>query len=381
MTCKRKLLFIFSFISAILMQTACSDIKETQDINYATAIGVDYKEGKYHCYIQLVDLTKVAKTEGSNPEPAKMWVSEATGDIFIDAFFEIYQTAQERFIWGHVTAIVLSEAAIEKGFQEIYDGLTRYHEFRLTPWVYGTSEPIKDILSTPGFFGQTSLNTVLHNPVSTFTQSSQLKPIQFFQFARQVYEPAYTSYLPSLAINRTQWEQNEEKEPKLFMNGAYFIKNDDYKGFYPLAELMGLRWLIPDMERVPLLIPIEKEATLLTVFTDPKATFKVTDSTIEVMIEAKGIVANRDNHGVTNLNKMEKLAEKSIKEEVQGVFQLGIKENTDFLNLEHTLFREEGLDWRKNQRLSELTLNLEVNVEFIHSGALENKIIDIKKLR
>ncbi|WP_102262618.1 Ger(x)C family spore germination protein [Mesobacillus jeotgali] len=376
-TFARNLSFVTVMIILIL-QTGCTDIKETQDLNYATAIGVDYKDGKYHTYIQLVDLMKVAKTEGGDSSPAKMWVSKAEGEIFIDSFFEIYKTAQERFVWAHVTAIVLSEAALQQGFQEIFDGLTRYHEFRLTPWVYGTNESIEDILSTKGFFGQTSLNTILHHPESIFQQSSELKPIQLFELARQIYEPAFTANLPSLSINRSQWKEAEKKEAKLYLNGAYFIKNDEYKGFFSTKELKGLRWTTPEMERIQVLIPNEGGPSFLTVFEDPKVKYVSNGSEVDIMVNVKGNLANRENNKNLKLAEMKELCESIIKKEIQGQYELGIEQKTDFLNLEHVLYRQ---SWRKTAKLTQASLNkVKVNVDIVHSGALTNRMIEMKDL-
>ncbi|MCM3575322.1 Ger(x)C family spore germination protein [Mesobacillus subterraneus] len=374
-------LALASVMIILILQTGCTDIKETQDLNYATAIGVDYRDGKYHTYIQLVDLMKVAKTEGVDSSPAKMWVSKAEGEIFIDSFFEIYKTAQERFVWAHVTAIVLTEAALQEGFQEIFDGLTRYHEFRLTPWVYGTNESIEDILSVQGFFGQTSLNTILHHPESIFQQSSVLKPIQLFELARQVYEPAYTANLPSLSINKSQWMVGEKQEAKLYLNGAYFIKNDQYKGFFAVKEIKGLRWTTPEMERIQVMIPNEEGPSYLVVFEDPKVKFVSNGPKVDIVVNVKGNLANRERNKNLKLTEMKQLCESIIKKEIEGQFDLGIQEETDFLNLEHVLYRESWNAWRKDPKLAQSSLNkVKVNVDIVHSGALTNRMIEIKDL-
>ncbi|MEK3853930.1 Ger(x)C family spore germination protein [Cytobacillus sp. FSL H8-0458] len=378
----RKWLFIALASVLIISQSGCTDMKEMKDLNYATAIGVDYKDGKYHTYIQMVDLMKVAKTEGGDTSPANMWVSEAEGETFNSAFFDVYKTSQVRIIWAHVTAIVLSESALEQGFHEILDGLTRYHEFRLTPWVYGTKEKISDILSVRGFFGQTSLDTILHSPESVFQQSSQLKPIEFFKLAKQIYEPAYTAFVPSLSVNDSQWEENQIKEPKLSVNGAFFIKNKSYKGFYSRKVLEGIRWVIPKMARIQVLIPSEEEPQFLPVFEDPKANYKAKNGRVEIEVEAKGYITNRDNNKTTNLKEMEDLTEAVIKKEIQRLFDLSIEENTDFLNLEHTLYRDNWKVWKKNKHLTQESLkSIKVNVELIHSGGSKNRVLEMDYMR
>ncbi|MEW9052399.1 MAG: hypothetical protein AB2392_14665 [Neobacillus sp.] len=78
---------ILSF--CLLLVTACDhDIGEIENQNFATAIGVDYRDGKYFVYIQMLGLSSVAKSEGGNKEPPEIYVSETSGATFIDAFFK-----------------------------------------------------------------------------------------------------------------------------------------------------------------------------------------------------------------------------------------------------------------------------------------------------
>lgn len=371
----------------VLFLAGCGEVKETQDINYATAVGVDFKDGKYHCYVQFIDLKKVAKTETADSRPPKVWVSKADGTTFTDAFFEVYNTAQERILWAYVTSIVLSESAIKEGFPDIFDGLTRYYEFRLTPWIFGTKESIPDLLSTLGFNDQTSLNTILHKPEGTFQQNSVLKPIQVFKFASHIFEPVYTSYLPSLAINDTQWEQNKKDEPKLEYDGAFFMENDEYKGFYGLNEIKGFRWAIPDMERLSMLVPNFQNPDFLAVFEAPKTKLRAGDSPmINVQVKAKGYVVNRENNSATRLKQMEELTSANIEKEIRELYEFGLKENVDFLNLQHALYRSNWKAWNKlygkaeDDEEHELLDKITVDVKIKHGGALRNRLLKVKEI-
>lgn len=125
-------------------------------------------------------------------------------------------------LWANVTAIVLSENVLNKGLGSVFDGLTRYYEFRPTPWVFGTKAPMVDILSTTGFFNQSSLDTILHSPESSYEQSSTLKPVKLNQFAREFFDPGRTTYIPSLTVNDTQWKKNKKSEAKLAIDGDFF---------------------------------------------------------------------------------------------------------------------------------------------------------------
>ncbi|MDV2682982.1 Ger(x)C family spore germination protein [Alkalihalophilus lindianensis] len=379
------LLLVFSFVL-----TGCNDVKELQNSNYATAIGVDYKDGKYESYIQMVNLDQVATTEGGGRGEPQMLVSKAVANTFEEAFFEVYKTAQERIIWAHVTSIVLSETAINEGFQHIYDALTRYYEFRLTPWVFGTNDSIEEVLSITGFFAKTSLDTIMHNPIRSYEQSSMIRPIKLQRLAREMFEPSQTTYVPSITIDHTQWDKNREDEPKLMINGAFFIQNQHYKGFFNLDELKGLRWTIPDTQRASLVVPDEINTEFVLILKDPTAKISSevegNSPSFVIHIKAKGYFTNRMNNHNLLLGKIIEDSKEKLKDEIKQLYQLGIEKNVDFLNLEHELYRKHSTVWKQLKEDGKIIINedslnnVTVDLTLKHTGAVLNKTLDIKNI-
>ncbi|WP_066303746.1 Ger(x)C family spore germination protein [Bacillus sp. FJAT-29814] len=386
---KRRLLMAFSILLVLLLVPACGhDIGEIENQNFATAVGVDFRDGKYHVYIQMLGLTSVAKREGGAKVPSEVYVSETSGATFIDAFFKAYYTAQERFLWAHVTAIVLSEDALKKGLGSIFDGLTRYYEFRPTPWIFGTKDSMVDILSTGGFFNQTSLNTILHSPESTYEQSSTIHPVKLNQFAREFFEPSFTTYIPSLTINDKQWKKNKKSEGKLAINGAFFIDNQKYKGYFPYKKLKGLRWLTPETVRASLLLPNGKNPEFLTVLEDQMVSIHPEKQNgnfrFTIVYRANGIVSNRMKNNTISVRAMDEFVKKGIITEVRQLYQLGLEHKIDFLNLEHQVYRKHNTEWKKlkdeNTLLREDSVkSIEAHITLEHSGSFKNRKIRIKE--
>nr|WGE04790.1 hypothetical protein P5640_19930 [Bacillus subtilis] len=48
----------------LLTLTYCWSRYEVQNMNYATAVGIDYVDDQYTLYVQLLDFSTVAKLEG-----------------------------------------------------------------------------------------------------------------------------------------------------------------------------------------------------------------------------------------------------------------------------------------------------------------------------
>ena len=376
-------------VLCLLFVTACeTDIGEIENQNFATAIGVDYRDGKYYVYIQLLGLSSVAKSEGGEKASPDVYVSETSGATFIDAFFKAYHTAQERILWANVTAIVLSENILQKGLGSVFDGLTRYYEFRPTPWIFGTKVSMIDTLSTTGFFNQSSLDTILHSPESSYEQSSTIKPVKLNQFAREFFDPGCTTYIPSLTVDDTQWKINKKAEPKLAIDGAFFLNNQKYKGYFPYDQLKGLRWLTSETKRASILLPNEKNPEFLTVLEDQMVkihpekhgeSFRYT-----ILYLANGVVSNRIQNNMINMDSMEEFVKKGIVSEVRQLYQLGLEHDIDFLNLEHQLYRKYHSDWKKlkdrDTFIHEDSIkSIEAHITLEHSGAFKNRKISIKE--
>lgn len=376
-------IYLFLLPIMFILMAGCTDIKEVQELNYATSIGIDYQDNQYVAYVQLVSLSTLSNIEGATSEMPEIWVSESAGRTLNDALYALYNTAQERIIWSHVSSVVLTESAIKHGFKGIYDGIIRYNEFRLTPWIFGTTGEMKKVLSTQGFYNKGALETILHNPVNIYRQYSLVKPLAIYQLAREAYEPAYTTYVPSLAVNEEQWVKNEKDDPKLMYDGAFYIKGEEYKGFFPLDELKGIQWITNDTERTSMTIQNEELGGQVFVIVDQlksemKAEINAGKPTFKLNIKIKGYVSNQNEKVPLPSEKLIGEMIKVIKKEVHDLHLLGIERKTDLFNFEHELFLHHTDYWKDNIKKSDFIIqedtleSVNVEVELRHAGAGKN---------
>ncbi|WLR47296.1 Ger(x)C family spore germination protein [Halobacillus litoralis] len=379
---KKIMLIVFLWIPVLLL-TGCGDVKEIQDLNYATAIGIDYKDKKYVTYVQMISLNTLANTEGSGSSSPEVMVSETSASTFSDALFEVYDTSQDRIIWSHVSSIILSESAIQQGFTNVFDAMIRYYEFRLTPWVFGTKEPMHDLLSTPGFFNQGAMETLLHNPENVHQQNFLMSPLELYMFAREFYEPNMTTVLPVLKIDDNEWMKNKQPEPKIAYDGGFFLEDTVYKGFFELDKLKGLRWITPNLKRTAVHIEEKnKDTKMLVVIEDSKYKIKVNNSeskpTFKIYLTLKGYVVNQNEQLTVGTEEVTKLTEEYIKEDIQQLFNLSQETNTDLFNFSHLLYSRKHQYWKSISNKDEFfksdgTIS-KINVEFNlkHDGAGKN---------
>lgn len=379
---KLRLIGVFFFMIGLLFESGCTDVKDIEKMNYVSAIGVDFKEGKYHSYLQFVDYVSSAKTIESQNMPSKVWVGEGIGISLEESLFDLYRTSQEKIYWGHMTAILISEDAFKKGIGNIYDSFVRYSEFRLTPWVYATRESIKDIFSTIGFYGQSPLSTILHEPDGIYSQTSLIKSIKLHRLINQINEPGYTSCIPVLVINKKQWVEKEKPESKLMIDGALFLKNDVFRSYIPLAKLSGLRWVQPGSIRAAIPVPNNQEPTVQVVVNNPKTKLTLVNQgnnpQFDIKMKATGYIVNRSKNDLLGLQQLTEETKVAIQQEIRELIQNGLKKKTDVLNLEYHLYHDHYRKWQamssaEDKLLTENVIhNIKIDFELIHSSSEKN---------
>lgn len=375
---KRRLWLSLIILSLL---TACWDIKDLQTVNYITAIGLDYKQGKYIVYAQMMDFTSVAKQETGKPgTPPHMWVGKGIGETVNLAVNELYNTAQQKSLWSHISAIIFTKEFLEQDLTVAADTLFRFREIRYTPWVYGTEDSIEDIFTAPGFFNQTSLATIISEPIELYEQKSFIAPMKLVQLISEGREPDKTVLLPSIYVNRNQWKKNEKDEPKLGVNGVFVLQNFSLQGWLSNSKLTGLRWMEPHTIRSPLTIKQEGKIKSVISLYNPKIDIKPLPGAGEdkplftVRLRLQGYLIENLDH--LTEKELEQDASKHIEKEIRETYAVGLENGEDLYSLEHVLYRKDYPRWKqlhdeKRFRLSKESLHsIQVDVKITDTGMI-----------
>ncbi|EHB67204.1 MULTISPECIES: Ger(x)C family spore germination protein [Paenibacillus] len=318
----KKLLCLFIIMSVLL--AGCWDNKEVQDINYITALGIDYKEDQYIIYVQMLDFATIARQEGTKQtETAPIWVGRGTGSTLSDALIDLYTANQQRISWGHVTALVLGESVlVPERLSQVFDMTNRSQEIRYTKWIYGTKDSMEDLFTVSPFFQLSPLHSLLHEPQESYRQFSFIRPIQFVNFIRLYREDAATVVLPSLQITTANWTENLKQHPLLEVNGAFLIQHQTLKGWMQRSDLAGIRWLSTPETRASLVVFSGIKAAGSIYLENPKSAIEIIREGEEVYYRIKlnvdGMVQNI--YQKTRIGEMKKLTEASLREEIRNTF-------------------------------------------------------------
>ncbi|MFK7691577.1 Ger(x)C family spore germination protein [Paenibacillus sp. HJGM_3] len=367
----------------LLLLSGCWNSKDIQNLAYITAIGMDYEDGKFITYAQVLNFTTVAKQETAEVgKKIPVWIGRGEGRSVTESLTSLYATSQYRIYWGHVKVVIFSERILKRGVYEVYDMFNRYREIRYNILLYGTKEKLVDILSQKSMFNQAPLNTLIFSPKEVFAQRSFILPMQGYKSIARLHDGSHSVLLPTVSLNKNRWSEDQNLKSMFQIDGAFYFQTGYVlSGWLSEQELRGGRWVQKKLDRSPINIPddehphagliLEKpKPRLETIFENGKVRFRV-------KIRLKGYVD--EMHSDISERQMEEEAANKVKAEVEEAFRNGLKIKADVLGLEEHLYRNHPQKWKQlgaDQRmiLTEDSLaEVTVKVKLKHTGKYKGR--------
>ncbi|MFF3022381.1 Ger(x)C family spore germination protein [Gottfriedia sp. NPDC057948] len=368
----KKLLIVFP---SIFLLTGCWDTREVEHVWYINALGVDFKNNQYVLYPQFINFSTFAKQETTMRTPQPIFIGKGTGEILDHSAFDFYKTTQQRVSWEHINTVVFSENILKHGdIRQIDEFFARFFQFRNTMWVFGTKDPIEEVLATGTILNLSPLYTVRDNPNEMTKNYSLFSPLIFYKFRAYFYEPAMTTQIPFLSITK-KWKSDKNDFPLLKYNGSAFIASKRYKGYLSEKDLSGLIWTGKSFTRAPILLKKDGEPVTEIVLKKPKiktvAYIKNNKPHFRMEIRLEGDIFQVVKY--LPMKTVKQIAEKTLKKEVEKTYKNGINKGIDVYQLSQILYRNKIKDWKKFEKngaisLSPSSLDVEVKVQILTSG-------------
>ncbi|AGT31079.1 germination protein Ger(x)C [Geobacillus genomosp. 3] len=338
-------------LAAVLL-SGCWGARNIDHIVYIHAVGIDYQDGKFVLYVQLVSFSGLAKVEaGGAREQAVLSVGKATAETFDLAAHKIYQSIQQMVSWGHVKSIVFTKRALQPHvIRNTIDLLTRYNEIRHTIWVYATDEPLEQLFRATPLLLTSSYYSLLSNPEELFRQSSFIRPIRLNRFIAHLDEPAMTARLPYLGLTKTSWTEDEKNKTMLQLQGVCFLHHYKLQACARFPEAKGIRWVEQDIHRTPLAIRKEGKIAATLIIRSPHAEWTLKRDngkyTAHLHVRIDGNIIEEANDSLSR-NELVRLAKQTVKQEIRRTYQWGASRGIDTLNLSAVFHRNALHEWRR----------------------------------
>ncbi|KKC47825.1 Ger(x)C family spore germination protein [Paenibacillus alginolyticus] len=369
----------YKFTAVLLLPfflTGCWSRYEVQNMNYVTAVGIDYADGQYIIYAQLLDFSTVAKLEGQQKaEQPPVWIGRGKGISFTEAANDLYSTSQQRLNWGQISAILFSERLLkERKVGEVLELINRYREIRYLAWVFSTRDPLDEVLIATPFFRLSPKASILHNPEQSYRQRSILAPIRLQKFVMDSNEKAKTSYIPELSVRKDQWKENQKPHELLRYSGIQIYDKDKYYARMSLEEIKGLPWLNKHTIRLPVDLFSDNKLVAVLVAEKPeydvKPRVKYDKAYFDISVKVKAGV--NELHADVTEQELTQLAQKEIEHQIRQTFQTAFEKRIDIYNLGESLFRRNPYAWKRIASGTVLNKDslrtINVNVQIVYPG-------------
>jgi spore germination protein KC len=162
---------------------------------------MDYDEEKkeYTAYLQGLNFTNVAKTEGGKPVP--IFIASANGETLNIVVSKLYNKSEPPLFFGHVSTLVLSKSIVTHRFSEVIEEIGRNRSLRHTLRVMTTDEDIREVLNIKALFNYPAIYTVLFKKNDKEMYQDEIKPMTLMNFLSDFFEPMGVAKLPSVKID------------------------------------------------------------------------------------------------------------------------------------------------------------------------------------
>jgi Ger(x)C family germination protein len=356
---------------------------------YAQGLGLDYKDGKYIVYMQLMNLSMLAKSDasGGNGKDMNSEIGQASGSTLEDAVFNLYKTSQRRIHWGHLNYIFLSENAIkQQGLQDVIDLLDRYFETHYRMWIYSTNEPISSVMNTDPPINMSNYLSRINDPDAAFEQYSYIQSLDMREVLISHFEPPHEMVIPNVNNNKKNWKGEKDTRHIGVINGMSIIANNKHKGLILNKDANGYRWIEKKFKRTAISVRTEDNGSVgLTVVKRKvkiEPIIKNNKVQFDIHIKATAVINKLDNN--TPVSELRREAEKVIAKEVLHTYLKGLEFDSDIYRLSYEIYKRDLSVWRKLEQEGKIPLKedsirkIDVDV-MIKDGGKQRKMPTLEK--
>ncbi|MGM7636066.1 Ger(x)C family spore germination protein [Bacillus sp. Hm123] len=328
----------------------CWDANEPERMVYIQGLGVDYKDGEFVAYLQILNPSLIAKSEStSGVQQATVIVGRGKGKTLNEALFDIYRSSQRRLFWGHLSFLIFTEDALKnKVLEATIDLFDRYRETRYKTYIFATKDPVFDIMTTLPPLETSTAYTKLNQPEASYEQNSLIRAVDMRELLIALHEPPHETFIPYVKTVEKSWESDVQMKTNIQMAGIASITEKKLKDIIFYEKVKGLRWLNTDLKRAELSINVKGlnvSVLVEKVKIKKKPLVKGSDVHFQLSINATALLQEIVTE--RKLKEIEQAAQKALKQEVMMAYEEGLKTNSDLFRLSEILYREDVKAWAK----------------------------------
>ena len=364
-----KILILLMLLTTTL--TGCWDVSEPERMLYINAIGIDFKDGQYEVYAQIISFANIAKSDQPTSDQPQAEVGFAKGKTEDEALFNLYRSIDQKVFWGHFSYLVISEEAMKNvKFSPVIDSFIRYRETRYKIWVYATKDPVQELLLVKPILNKAITLSKLGDPENSFKQESFIQPLNFRELIIRMDEPSHEAMIPLITVEEN-WESMNESIKAPVISGVGVVTPNGFKGFISGDKARGIQWMTNKTKRGEVTFEsdggdyvtmvIEKVAVIVEPIVDKGG--------VKFDIDVRLNAAVSTVEGKVTYDSLAKGIKKEVEKEIMATYEEALKKDIDIYHLSEQLYRKNVKAWKKyhidgkveltNDSIRKLTVHIE----------------------
>lgn len=353
---KIRLLILFPIM---VLLSSCWDSNQPERMLYINAIGIDFKDGKYEIYAQIIDFTNVAKSDQPTTDKPQAEVGFATGDTVDEAIFQLYHSIDETVYWGHMNYLIVSEETLKNvALSPVIDLFIRYRETRYQIWVYTTKDPVQEVLLVQPVLNKALTLSKLGDPENSFEQESFIKPIDIRKIIIDMNEPSHEAMLPYIKII-DNWKSMDESIKAPELAGVGVATPNGFKGFIEGDDARGMQWMSNDTKggQVTFKADNGEFITMNVEKVNVKVHPIVQSGDIKFDIEVELETTVSVLKGTVKIEEIRQGIIQTAEKEIKKTYEAGLEKDIDIYRLSEYVYRKNIKAWKQNHKDGKVELN------------------------
>lgn len=348
-------------IICIFILSGCSDYVEINDLGLITGISIDYKDNLYELTTQIIE----------NDKEIKVIVLNSKSNSIDEAISEISKLTNKELFISHLKVLILSERLIESN-KNYYDYFLRSSKSKLNFYTYiAPNDEISDIFK---IYSDKNSSSIYLDKMMDFNQNifSSSTPLKFIDMVHDKYEYGINIVYPTITIKRN----NNEKT--LYLSNLVSFNNNLDKLSLTENNSIFYNILTNKSERTTLDIPCDNNYFTIEI-QDIKTNFNFKNDTFIIntksLAKIKEYNCKYNLNKINTINKLNKLANQYIKENINDLIIKMKNNNNDLIGIGNYIYKHnknyfdfENNDW--DNHLKDIDIKINSNTKINSSGEI-----------
>lgn len=352
---------IIIMLISIFLLSGCTDYVEINDLAIISGIAIDYENDLYKLTAQLIE----------NDKESKVVVLTTASSSIDEAMSEISKLSNKELFISHLKVLILSDRLIKEN-KDFYDYFLRSSKSKMNFYTYIASKD--EISSIFKIYSDKNSSSIYLDKMMDFNQNifSSSTPLKFIDMIYNKYEYGINNVYPTITIKKNNDEET------LYLGNLVSFNSKLNKLTFSEKESIFYNIITNNSQKTTLDIPCGNKLFTIEV-QDIKTKFNWNKNVFTINTKSLGKLkeynCNYNLNSKETTNKLNKLTNDYIKNNINNLINKMKKNNNDFIGIGNYIYKRnknyfdfKNKNWDDN--LKNINIEIKSNTKINSSGEI-----------